>query len=64
MLNLRNLKLYTKDHFGFAIEQNLGFKSWIFCKPHFAHKFAKFMHNHINKLHNLQEALSIFACCK
>ncbi len=41
MLNLHNLKLNTKDHFGFAIQQNLGFKSWIFCRPHFAQKICQ-----------------------
>ncbi len=35
MLSLCNLKLNTKNHFGFAIQQNLGFKSWIFYRAQF-----------------------------
>ncbi len=64
MLNLHNLKLNTKDQFGFAIQQNLGFKSWISANHILHNKFAKFMHSHFIKLQDLQETLSIFACCK
>jgi hypothetical protein len=64
MLNLHSLKLNTKDRFDFAIQQNLGSRVGFFVDCILHIKFAKFMPNHLIKLHNLEEALSMLACCK